>query len=445
MMSRPRLSILASCGVLMVVAALRAEAPRVFAITNARIVTAVGPTVESGTIVLRNGLIEAVGAGVTVPADARVIDAKGHTVYPGLIDMGTTMPVEVPKPAASGEPTTTEHAERAKRDLIFRPGFEAAEHIKTDSADLSALAEAGITSVLAIPEGTVFPGRSALINVAPPPDEPQIGSQADVRDSLLVVRAPVALHVVYSNRPPGAGYPNSLMGVIAFVRQSFLDAQHARAATQAYAAKPAGRERPIPDPGFDALAPALDRKLPVALTAQELRDIHRVLAMAAEFKLDPIVVGGLEADQAVSEIKAAAARVIFSLNLPTRPKTLAPDADEPIRVLRQRANALKAPAVLAKAGVTFAFASGGLKDAKDFLTNARKAVKEGLPPDVAIRALTIDAARIAGAADRVGSIEPGRIANLIVTSGDLFADDTKIAHVFVDGRLARRRTPEGLD
>jgi imidazolonepropionase-like amidohydrolase len=275
--------------------------------------------------------------------------------------------------------------------------------------------------------------------VAPPADEPQIGSLADVRDGLLVVKAPVALHVAYSGRPPGGGYPNSLMGAIAFVRQSFLDAQHARASADAYARKPAGQQRPQPDPAIDALAPALDRKLPVAFAAQELREIRRVLAMASEFKLDPIIVGGLEADQAAAEIKAASARVIFSLNVPTRPKTLAPDADEPISVLRQRANALKVPAALEKAGVAFAFQSGGLKDSKDFLKHVAKAVKEGLAPDAAVRALTIAAARIAGAADRTGSLEAGKIANLIVMKGDLFADDTKITHVFVDGRLVRKQ------
>jgi imidazolonepropionase-like amidohydrolase len=108
-------------------------------------------------------------------------------------------------------------------------------------------------------------------------------------------------------------------------------------------------------------------------------------------------------------------------------------------VLRQRANALKVPAALEKAGVAFAFQSGGLKDSKDFLKNVAKAVKEGLAPDAAVRALTITAARMAGAADRTGSLEAGKIANLIVTSGDLFADDTKITHVFVDGRLVRKR------
>jgi len=439
MTNRARVSILASFTAMAFVAVVRAEAPRIFAITNARIVTAAGPVIESGTIVLRDGLIEAVGANVAAPADARIIDGKGHTVYPGLIDMGTSLPVDAPKPAASTEPTTTEQAERAKRDAIFRPGFEAAGHIKTDAADLAALAQTGITSVLAVPDGSVFPGRSALINVVPPPDAPQIGALADVRSGLLVVKAPVALHVVYTERPPGSGFPNSLMGVIAFVRQSFLDAQYERGATEAYAARPAEHERPQPDPGFEALLPALDRRLPVAFAAQELREIRRVLAMAAEFKLDPIIVGGLEADQAADEIKAASAPVIFSLNVPTRSKTLAPDADEPIRVLRQRANALKAPAALDKAGIAFAFASGGLKDSKDFLKNAVKAVKEGLAPDAAVQALTINAARIAGAADRTGSLEAGKIANVIVASGDLFADGTTITHVFVDGRLVPKQ------
>jgi len=438
MMNRLRCPILIVCATIALVAALRAEAPRIFAITGARLVTAAGPAIESGTIVVRNGLIESVGATVKAPADAWVIDGKGLTVYPGLIDMGTTVPVDVPRATPPAPVSSTEQVERWKRGVIFRPGFAAAEHIKTDSADVAAFAAAGITSVLAIPDGTVLPGRSALINARPPDDEPQIGAQADVRDGLLVVKAPVALHVVFSGPGPGGGYPNSLMGIIAYVRQAFLDAQYGRAAAQAYARHPGGQERPLPDPGLDALLPALDGTLPVAFAAQEDREIRRALKMAAEFKLDLIIVGGLEADQVAAEIKAASARVIYSLNVPTRPKTLAPDADEPIRVLRQRAAALKTPAALERAGIAFAFQSGGLKDPKDFLKNAAKAVKEGLPSEAAIQALTIGAARIAGAADRIGSLEPGKIANVIVTSGDLFADSTTITHVLVDGRLVRR-------
>jgi imidazolonepropionase-like amidohydrolase len=438
MNTRLRLPILVVCVAIALVAALRAEAPRIFAITGARLVTAAGPSIENGTIVVRNGLIESIGASVKAPADAWVIDGKGLTVYPGLIDMGATAPVDVPRATPPTPFSSTEQAERWKRSVILRPGFAAAEHIKTDSADVAAFAAAGITSVLAIPDGNVLPGRSALINARPPDDEPQIGAQADVRDGLLVVKAPVALHVVFSGFAPGGGYPNSLMGIIAYVRQAFLDAQHGRVAAQAYARHPGGQERPLPDPALEALLPALDRTLPVAFAAQEDREIRRALRMAAEFKLDAIIVGGLESDLVAPEIRAVSARVIYNLNVPTRSKTLAPDADEPIAVLRQRAGALKTPAALERAGIAFAFQSGGLKDPKDFLKNAAKTVKEGLPPEAAIRALTIGAARIAGAADRLGSLEPGKIANLIVTSGDLFADSTTITHVMIDGRLVRR-------
>jgi imidazolonepropionase-like amidohydrolase len=435
--------VLAACVAATLVVALRAEAPRAFAITGARIITAAGPTIEAGTVVFRNGLVEAVGADVTAPADAWVIDGKGLSVYPGLIDMGTVVPVEVPKPEPKGDrgsagPPTTAQVERAKRARIFRPQFVAADHIKTDSPDLAPWAAAGITSMLAVPADGILSGQSALINVIAPEDEPQIGALADRRDRLLVVKESVAQHVTFAEGAPFSGYPDSLMGSIAFVRQAFLDARHARAAAVAYTRKPAGQQRPQDDPGLDALLAALDGKVPVAFAAQESRQIRRALGMAAEFTLDPIIVGGLEADAVAGEIKAASGRVIINLNVPTRPKTMAPEADEPVRVLRQRANALKVPAALDRAGVAFAFQSGGLKEPKDFLKNAARAVKEGLPADAAIRALTIGAARIAGAADRIGSLEPGKIANLIVTKGDLFADNVEITHVFVDGRLVRK-------
>ena len=269
--------------------AARAEAPRIYAITGARIVTAAGPVIEAGTIVLRGGLIDAVGAGVTAPPDAWVIDGKGLTVYPGLIDMGTTAAVEVPRVTPPQNPATTEELERWKRDVIFRPQFLAADHIKTDSADLGKFASAGITTVLAIPDGTVMPGQSALVNVKPPDDEPQIGSTADLRAGLLVVKTPVALHVEFSERAPGAAYPESLMGAIAFLRQSFLDAQRYRLEQQAYARKAAGAARPVFDPALEALGVVLDAKVPVAFVAGENREIRRVLKMAAEFRLENFI------------------------------------------------------------------------------------------------------------------------------------------------------------
>ena len=126
-----------------------------------------------------------------------------------------------------------------------------------------------------------------------------------------------------------------------------------------------------------------------------------------------------------------------SLNFPVRRPSLAPDADEPLRVLRDRANAPKGPAALEKAGVLFAFESNGLAEPKDFLKNAQKAVTAGLGKDAALKALTLDAATLAGAADRLGSLDRGKIANLIVAEGDLFDEKTTIKHVFVNGRMVR--------
>jgi imidazolonepropionase-like amidohydrolase len=411
-----------------------AEAPQIYAIKGARIVTASGDAIPSGTIVLRNGLIDAVGAAAQVPADATVIEGAGLTVYPGLVDMGTSTGVEIPSPPQPQNIRTTDEAERYKRSVIFRPDLDVASHVG-DSADMARLANAGITTVLAVPPTGVVKGQSALVNVTGPVDEPQIGSVGDARRGLQVVRAPVALHVdVGAGGGRGGGYPVSLMGVIAFVRQGFLDAQHQRAAEERYARLKTG-VRPAYDPVLRALQPAIDGKLPVAFQADAAREIVRALDMAREFKLDPVITGAREADQVAADLKARNARVIYSLNFPTRSRALAPDADEAIDTLRARAQAPKVPAALEKAGVLYAFSSAGLRDPRDFARNAGRAVREGLSPDAAIRALTINAARIAGAADRLGSLEKGKIANVLVTEGDLFDERLRIKHVFVDGRL----------
>ena len=412
-----------------------AEAPHIYAIRGARIVTASGSPIASGTIVIRNGTIEAVGAEVRAPADAMIIEGSGMTVYPGLIDMGTSTGVDVQTPTPPANFRTTEEQERWKRSVIFRPDLEVANHIQPDSQDLARFASAGVTTVLSLPPGSLVRGQSALVNVASPPDEPQVGAVADPRRGLTIVKTPVALHVTLTSPGGRGGYPGSLLGSIAFVRQHFLDAQHQQLVQQHYQKAKDAAQRPIYDPALDALQPALSRRLPVAFEADLSREILRSLKMAKEFNLDPVITGAREADQVVDALKASSARVIYNLNYPTRPRTLAPEADEPIRALRERAQAPKTPGALDKAGVLFAFSSDGLREPREFLRNASRAVKEGLTPDAAIRALTINAATIAGADSRLGSLERGKIANVIVTDGDLFEERTRVRHVFVDGRL----------
>lgn len=419
------------------------SASYIYAISGARIVPVSATAIESGTIVVRDGVIEAVGANVSAPAGAVIIQGKGLTVYPGLIDMGSSAGIDFPAAPRAENPATTEDVERAKMQTLLRAQLRAADYMNPAAPALARMAAAGITTSLATPGGDVISGQSALVSTALVPDDPQIGALADERRGAVVLRTPVALHVSFPENPGGGNaYPNSLMGVIAFVRQQFLDAQHYQAAMQ-FTDK---AKRPIFAPdyraAYEAMQPALAHRMPVAFKAAQAREILRALDMAASFKLDPIVTEAREADQVTSDLKAANARVIVSLNYPTRPVSIAPDADEPLRTLRARANAPKTAAALEKAGVTFAFQSDGLGDPKDFLKNAAKAVRAGLPRDAALKALTLGAATIAGAADRVGSLDAGKVANLVVTDGDLFEEKTTIKHVFVAGRPVRLDVPE---
>jgi imidazolonepropionase-like amidohydrolase len=429
------LGALGATGAIGAMLAAQERAALTYAITNARIVPVSGAPIDNGTIVFRNGLIAQVGAGVSPPAAAVVIEGKGLTVYPGLIDMGSTAGVDMPAAPRADNPRTTEEIERAKRALLIRPQLDAAEHVDPTAQALARSAAAGITTILATPSGDAIRGQSALVNTSPGPDAPQIGGLADDRRGQLVVKAPVALHVSFAERPSGGNaYPVSLMGVIAFVRQAFLDAQYQQAALQHYEKSKARGPRPPYDPALDAMQPALEGSMPVAFEAEAARQILRALDMAKTFKLNPIITNGREADRVTADLKAANARVILSLNYPTRPQALAPDADEPLQTLRDRANAPKTAAALDKAGVSFAFASAGLSDPKDFVKNAAKAVQNGLSRERAVRALTLGAATIAGAEDRLGSLESGKIANLVVTEGDLFDEKMTVKHVFVDGK-----------
>jgi imidazolonepropionase-like amidohydrolase len=420
---------------------IRAEAPHLYAITNARLVTATGAPIENGTIVFRDGLIDEVGTGVTPPPSARVYDGKGLTVYPGLIDMGNTKSVNAPVPSQPQNLRTTEEAERWKRDALLRTQVRAAEHLEIDTADMRKLAAVGVTSVLAVPPGAVFAGQSALVNVLLPEDEPQIGALADIRRTQPVIRTPVAVHVAVPDVPPGEAYPNSLLGVIAFIRQTFIDAQYYAMAQDRGSHVRPGETRTAFDPALEALQPVVAGRLPVVYRADSVQEIDRALQMSKAMKFDLVLAGGREADQLASELKGQNIRVIYNLHYPERLKSLAPDDDEPLRDVRARANAPKTPGALEKAGIMFAFESGGLEEPKDFVKNAAKAMKAGLAPDAAVRALTINAAGIAGVGDRLGSLEKGKMANLIVTDGDLFGEKTTIKHVFIDGRPVRIDVP----
>ncbi len=411
------------------------------AIRDARIVTMAGPPIERGTVVLRDGLIEEVGASVSVPAEAVVLDGTGLTVYPGFIDMANGSAVETADAGAraggAGAPSLEEQ-ERTRRAALLRPDFETARAVRVEGAEMRRLASAGITSVLAVPSSGLIRGQSAFVNVMAPPASPHVGVVADYRRGLVVIKSPVAQHFSFSaGGGRGGGYPGALLGTIAFVRQALHDARWQRDA-RAYADSHPDRPRPLVEPSLDALGPVLDGRLPAAFDADLAVEISRALDMTKEFSLDPIIVGGAEAGMMAADLRAARGRVIYSLDFPVAPpagRGRGGAPDETIRAIRARQNAPKGPAALHAAGVPFGFTAGGLEDLSSFLRNAARTVTDGgLPGEAALTALTVGAARIAGVDSRLGTIQKGRIGNLVVTDGDWLNDKTRIRHVFVDGR-----------
>jgi imidazolonepropionase-like amidohydrolase len=401
----------------------------VFAITNARIVTVSGQVIERGTIVIRNGVFVAVGPTVVAPADARVIDGTGLTVYPGLIDSNTSlgMPAPTPTPArgarqggATDQPPAVS-SRNSTQPVGLQPEILSIDFIRPSGDQIEAARNAGITSAISAPRDGILVGQSALINLSG--ETPQE----------MVVRSPIALHVGFT--PLRGGYPSSLLGVFSALRQLLLDAGRLREANQIYERNPRGLRRPIQDKSLLALFPALAREMPVVFYADSEREIRRALDLAQEFNLRAIIAGGLESWKVTDRLRESNVPVLLSLNFPKRTTTDVADADpESLRVLRQRAEAPKTAGRLAAARVRFAFQSGGMTNISDFLTNSTKAIENGLSRDEALRAMTNRPAEIFGVVDRLGTIEVGKIANLTVTRGDIFDKSSRIEHVFIDGR-----------
>lgn len=441
-MSKNHLRPIASLVVLSVLVALAAipiayaqrsaETIDTYAITNARIVTVSGPIIERGTIVIRDGLIVAVGASTVAPADARIIDGTGLTVYPGLIDSNTSLgmptPIPTPTPARGvGSAGVTEqpplvNSRNSMQPVGLQPEILATDFIRPGGDQIEAARNAGFTSVLSAPREGILIGQSALINLAG--ETPQE----------MVVRSPVALHVGFTPLRRG-GYPGSLMGVFSALRQMLLDAGRLREANQVYDRNPLGLRRPVEDKSLLALFPVLAREMPVVMYADSEREIRRALDLAQEFNLRAIIAGGLDSWKVTDRLRESNVPVLLSLNFPKRTTADVPDADpESLRILRQRAEAPKTAGRLAAARVRFAFQSGAMTSISDFLTNASKAIENGLARDGALRAMTITPAEILGVVDRLGTIEVGKIANLTIMRGDIFDKSARIAHVFIDGR-----------
>ena len=385
----------------------------VLAITNAHIFPVTQPPVAKGTIVIRNGRIEAVGANVTAPPGSTVIDAGGQEVYPGWISGRST--IGLSDPGVNGFADGNEI-------LDFNPQLRPIVAFHNDSEAIPVARANGVTTVGLMPGGGVLGGQAAVMNL-----DGWTWEESTVNPSVGVTfQFPtIGSSGGFGGGGRGGGAANRSYDDLKNERDRKLD-DLARLLDQARAYAAAAGPRRQTDWILEALVPVVTRQQPFFVHADRDSDIRDAAAFADRVSVRIVIVGGLEAPLVAGLLKEKSIPVILGpiLTLPTRE-----DASH--------AATYQAAGELVRAGVKIAFTAGGVGDSanvRQLPYNAAESVAWGLPRDEAVKALTINAAEILGVGDQLGSLEPGKMANLFVAKGDPLEVRTEITHVIINGR-----------
>ncbi len=452
--------------------------PAAYAVVNAKVVASPGNTIDVGTVIVRHGIIEAVGkvAEVAVPADAEVIDGKGLVLYPGFLDLYTTLGVPANAVRSqTGAGRAVPYADFAlprtppdNRNGIT-PEFDVGSVLDLPEATADERRRLGFTDILSAPGGAIASGQSAFVSLSGLPRREvlvkspvglhiQLGNPAgfsfgdshdcieDLHDSSMATApTPVDDALEARRRAMRAlGYPTALMGVVAHVRQAMLDADYEHQSQAIFDRN--GGPRPSFDPALKTLHIYKTKAMPTFWEANTRDEIHRALDLAAEFKTMPILVGGREAAKVTARLKSEGVPVVLRVDFPDEPKVPseadyrkkdAEARDIPLKVLADRASRWKdrvaTASALQKAGVRIAFSSDGLTKSDTFHGQIRKLIAAGLPAEAAVEALTKTASEIAGVSSQLGTIEMGKLGHLVLLSAPYGDEKSKPRFVLADG------------
>ena len=391
-----------------------------FAIVGARIVTVSGATIENGTVVIQNGKIAAVGANAAIPAGAEKIDGKGLSVFPGMIDAATNVGLAE---IGQGVNASVDISETG----TMNANAKAIKGINPHSSHVNVTRVNGITTVMSYPTGGLIAGQAAVINL-----------NGSTQDEMAVIRE-FGLVINFPRISTGGGFGGGFGGgppvefseavkrrdaQVDELKKLFRSAENYLRAKDAYA-----KDSTLPYPAYDirleAMAPFIRGEKPVIFTAERERDIRSVAKFVGEMKLKGIIVGGQEAWKAADELKKNNIAVVFTniYNLPVRD-------DDAYDLL------FEAPAKMQAAGIRYCISTGnGGAEVRDLPYHAGLASAYGLSKEDALRAVTIYPAQILGLGDKLGTIEVGKVANIVVTDGDILEPRTNIKQMFIAGRL----------
>ena len=401
--------------IIILVTAVSAVAQTI-AITNGTVYPVSSAPIPNGTVLIRDGVIVAVGARVTVPADAVTIDATGKVVTPGLINSVTELGlIEIDQVRSTNDVT-------AKGTNNISAAFKVWEGLNPASAVFAPTRNEGVTTAIITPQGGLISGQAAVIDLVS-------GHAAD-----MIRRAPVAM-VAQVDSPNDAG--TSARGELMSKLRALLDdvafyvvhrADYDRGSTRSLNATKADLE---------ALIPVIDGKMPLLVEANRMDEIDAALALARDYHLKLMISGGAEAWLSANRLAAAQVPVLTGAmsNIPSSFATLN----------QRQENA----ALLRRAGVRVALVGTSGSDvtrfnARNLKYEAGNAVAYGMSRDDALRAVTLTPAEIFGVSDHIGSLQPGRDANVVVWSGDPFEFSTQVEHVLIRGREVREPSRQDL-
>ncbi|MEQ9400936.1 MAG: amidohydrolase family protein [Longimicrobiales bacterium] len=398
------------------------------ALVGARAVTSPGRTIENATIVIRNGLIQSVERGAAAPAGARVWDLSGHTVYAGFIDSHADLGMDQVPEGGDVGPTHWNPQVRA--------WFSTTDNLQDDEDRRKALRSQGFGTALVVPKQGIFRGSASVVNLG----------DAGVRDRVL--RPDVAQSIGFDRSfELGGRYPNSAMGTIALMKQTFMDADWYMRAWDAYEAGGRSFLPPETSGALEALERAVQGQQPVIFETGSEEEYLRGQALAEEFGLSAWYRGSGQEYRILDVLGQNDAPLFVPLDFPDAPDVGDPEAalDASLAELRHWYLAPTNPGRLAGTGIDFAITTDGLTSVADFLPNLRTAVARGLSSDDALAAITTTPARWLGIDGTHGTIEAGNVANLVVAEGDLFTQEADIRDVWVHGRVYGVTRPAQID
>ncbi len=410
------------------VSGMRDNSTGFHALVGARVVTTPGRVMESATIVIRDGLIQEVTSDLTPPAGARVWDLEGYTIYPGFIDAHADLGMdEVPEGGDIG-PTHWNPQVRA--------WFSTTENLQDDVDRRAALRSQGFGTALVVPKQGIFRGKASVINLG----------DTGVRERIL--RPDFAQSVGFQRSfELGGAYPNSAMGTVSLMKQTLMDTGWYRRAWEAYEASGRAFLPPETSESLSALDDAIQGRQPVVFETDSEEEYLRAHTIASEFGVQAWYRGSGQEYRLIDVLSGRNDPLIVPLNFPDAPDVSDPEAalNASLADLRHWYLAPTSPAKLAEAGIPFAITADGMSSINDFLLNVRIAVARGLSADDALAALTTTPAEWLGLSRSHGTIEEGKIANLVVTQGDLFTQEAEVRDVWVQGSVYGVTRPAQID